>query len=62
METFTEAQAGKIMRQLVSAVAYLHSKNVVHRDLKPEVLLYLFSATSNKENNIVHVLRRQLFI
>ncbi|VDN07926.1 unnamed protein product [Thelazia callipaeda] len=40
METFTEAQAGKIMKQLVSAVAYLHSKKVVHRDLKPENILF----------------------
>lgn len=40
METFTEARAGKIMKQLVSAVAYLHSKDVVHRDLKPENILF----------------------
>uniref|UniRef100_A0A915PTR6 Ribosomal protein S6 kinase n=1 Tax=Setaria digitata TaxID=48799 RepID=A0A915PTR6_9BILA len=40
METFTEAQAGKIMKQLVSAVAYLHFRNVVHRDLKPENILF----------------------
>lgn len=25
------------MRQLVSAVKYLHDKRIVHRDLKPEV-------------------------
>ncbi|MCP9264116.1 putative ribosomal protein S6 kinase alpha-2 [Dirofilaria immitis] len=40
METFTEAQAGKIMKQLVSAVAYLHFRKVVHRDLKPENILF----------------------
>ncbi len=35
--SFTEAEASTIFRQLVSAVSYMHQKNVVHRDLKPEV-------------------------
>ena len=36
-KSFTEAQACSIFRQLVSAVSFMHSKRVVHRDLKPEV-------------------------
>lgn len=32
---FSEARAAKIIRQLISAVAYLHSKNIVHGDIKP---------------------------
>ena len=39
--SFTEAEASTIFRQLVSAVSFMHQKNVVHRDLKPEVSLYL---------------------
>ncbi|VDM52656.1 unnamed protein product [Angiostrongylus costaricensis] len=39
LEKFTEAEAANIMRQLVSAVGYLHAKRIVHRDLKPEVRL-----------------------
>ena len=35
--SFTEQQASIIFRQLVSAVGFMHQKNVVHRDLKPEV-------------------------
>ena len=34
---FTEAEASVIMNQIVSAVDHMHSKGVVHRDLKPEV-------------------------
>ena len=35
--TFTEQQASAIIKQLVSAVSFMHQKRVVHRDLKPEV-------------------------
>lgn len=35
----TEAQASKIMRQIISAIKYCHGKNICHRDLKPENFL-----------------------
>ena len=34
---FTEIEASQIMKKLVSAVDFMHSHGVVHRDLKPEV-------------------------
>ena len=37
---FTEVQAASIMRQLVSAVYYLHHEGIVHRDLKLENFLF----------------------
>ena len=37
---FTERQAAKYIKQLLSAVAYLHAKSIVHRDLKAENLLF----------------------
>ena len=37
---FTEQRAATIMRQLASAVRYMHARGVVHRDLKPENLVY----------------------
>jgi len=37
--SFTEADAQRVMRLLLSGVAYLHDHQIVHRDLKPENIL-----------------------
>jgi tRNA A-37 threonylcarbamoyl transferase component Bud32 len=37
--TYTEADAIKVMRNVLSALWYLHKKGIVHRDLKPENLI-----------------------
>jgi calcium-dependent protein kinase len=37
---FTERDASKNMLDLLSAISHLHSKSIVHRDVKPENLLY----------------------
>jgi len=41
---YSEKDASNIVRQILSAVQYLHSEGVVHRDLKPENLLCVDSA------------------
>eukprot|EP00920_Eleutheroschizon_duboscqi_P029576 GHVT01071777.1.p1 GENE.GHVT01071777.1~~GHVT01071777.1.p1 ORF type:complete len:869 (+),score=231.43 GHVT01071777.1:871-3477(+) len=41
---FTEIDAAKIMKQIFSAVHYLHQASIVHRDLKPENFLFLSKA------------------
>lgn len=38
--TFSEVDAAKIIRQIASAIKYIHERNIVHRDLKPENLLF----------------------
>lgn len=37
----TEVEAKKIFSQLVDAVSYMHSRNVIHRDLKPNNILFV---------------------
>ena len=36
---FTENEACKIIKQVLSAICYSHQNNIVHRDLKPENIL-----------------------
>ncbi|XP_011264911.1 ribosomal protein S6 kinase alpha-5 isoform X2 [Camponotus floridanus] len=38
---FSELQAKQIMRQLTSAVRYMHDCGIVHRDLKPENIVFV---------------------
>jgi hypothetical protein len=40
---YTEAQCARLVKQMLSSVRYLHSKGVIHRDLKLEN--FLFSST-----------------
>ena len=41
---YTEAECARLVRQMLCAVRYLHSKGIIHRDLKLEN--FLFSSTS----------------
>ncbi|KFM65578.1 Ribosomal protein S6 kinase alpha-5, partial [Stegodyphus mimosarum] len=50
-DKFTEKEANRIFRHLVSAVNSMHAHGVVHRDLKPENLLFVDSS----ENAIVKI-------
>lgn len=38
--TFSESNAADLLRQILSAVYYMHKRGVCHRDLKPENMLY----------------------
>ena len=38
-EWFSENDIALIMKTLLSAVEYIHNKNIVHRDIKPENIL-----------------------
>ncbi|CAD8199555.1 unnamed protein product [Paramecium pentaurelia] len=39
-QAFSERKAAETMKQILSAVNYLHKSKIVHRDLKPENILY----------------------
>ncbi|XP_041955187.1 caM kinase-like vesicle-associated, like isoform X2 [Alosa sapidissima] len=47
---YTERDASNVIRQVLEAVAYLHSLNIVHRNLKLENLMYY---TENNHSKVV---------
>lgn len=46
-DCYTEQDAAECLRQILLAIAYLHEKDIVHGNLKPENLLY---ATSDSDS------------
>jgi len=40
MKTFSEEEAAKAMKTIISAIAHCHDRNIVHRDLKPENIVF----------------------
>jgi calcium-dependent protein kinase len=40
-DPYSEAEAARIVSSILSAIAYMHSQNVVHRDLKFENVLFV---------------------
>jgi len=43
-ERITELEDSKVLRQMFEGIAYMHSKNVAHCDLKPDNFLFLTTA------------------
>lgn len=52
LRNFSEKMAANYMKQVLSAVAYMHSSGICHRDLKPENLLL----SSNDKNGQIKVI------
>lgn len=49
---FSEEEAAWTIRQVVSALYYIHSHKIVHRDLKPENILY----DSRQDDSLIKVI------
>lgn len=45
---YTERDAAKLVKDILSAVSYLHENGIVHRDLKPENLLFYSTDDNSK--------------
>jgi calcium-dependent protein kinase len=52
LKSFSEKIAAKYMKQIFSAVYYLHKKKIIHRDLKPENIMF----ETNDENSNLKII------
>ena len=59
-EGFTEQTASWLMKGLLQAIAYLHSMQVVHRDVKPENLLFVSTDKDSELRLVDFGIARQL--
>nr|XP_027193649.1 calcium-dependent protein kinase 1-like [Dermatophagoides pteronyssinus] len=41
---FSETRVRLLMRQILSALAYMHANNILHKDLKPENIMFVDSS------------------
>ncbi|EGR28721.1 protein kinase domain protein [Ichthyophthirius multifiliis] len=53
LKQFNEQQASEYMRQVLSAISYCHSLNILHCDLKPENIIF---QSKNIKNNTLKVI------
>lgn len=40
---FLENEARKVFKEILSAVEYMHSKGICHRDIKPQNIIFSFT-------------------
>ena len=57
---FSEEIVQYLMRQIMSAMHYLHSKNIMHRDIKLENILLQFDSEEDKNN--LNIMKSQIKI
>eukprot|EP01054_Gregarina_sp_Poly1_P010423 Gregarina_sp_Poly_1__10422@NODE_750_length_6465_cov_191_781651_g557_i0_p2_GENE_NODE_750_length_6465_cov_191_781651_g557_i0NODE_750_length_6465_cov_191_781651_g557_i0_p2_ORF_typecomplete_len552_score66_68Pkinase/PF00069_25/8_7e71Pkinase_Tyr/PF07714_17/7_6e41Kinaselike/PF14531_6/2e15Kdo/PF06293_14/1_1e11Kdo/PF06293_14/2_9e03Pkinase_fungal/PF17667_1/4e08RIO1/PF01163_22/1_7e07RIO1/PF01163_22/1_3e03YrbLPhoP_reg/PF10707_9/9_6e07WaaY/PF06176_11/3_4e06APH/PF01636_23/0_0065APH/PF01636_23/1_4e03EcKinase/P len=48
---FSEVEASSLCREMIAAIAYIHSRHIVHRDVKAEN--FLFSKSKSSHNRLV---------